>query len=60
MNIGIQLGSAIAARTSAAPSSRSQVDRVADATINMFTGNPSDSDAEIETQSEGVRVYFSN
>ena len=67
VNIGNQLVNVMTASSSADPAARSHVDRVADAMINMFAGaenaeeeERTESDVEMETQSEKMRRYLSS
>ena len=67
VSVGNQLVNVMTASSDAGPASSSQVNRVADARISMFTGaenaeeeEPSESDVEMETQSERMRRYLSS
>ena len=67
VNSGNQLVNVMTASSNADPAARSHVDRVADAMINIFAGaenveeeEQTESDVEMETQSERMRRYLSS
>ena len=67
VSVGNQLVNVMTASSNAGPASSSHVNRVADAMISMFTGadnaeeeEQSESDVDMETQSERMRRYLSS